>query len=247
MWLVVNNNHPALSDVRIRKALAMAIDRQAICDSVFKGAEQPAYTIVPNGMIDPVSGELWSDYGRYFEENVEEAQALLAEAGYPGGQGFPTITYGTSSGTEHEEVAQAITAMWKANLGINCTIQVEDTASFIAHRKEGAFDVARYTNSGGFNDPTLNLSYYESTQPNNDSKYNNPEYDALLAKVNAEPDIPTRVQMLHDLEEMLISDMGVIPLYNPTQKVLMKPEVVGVGMSPAGSLDFKHCYIAAAQ
>ena len=247
MWLIVKNDHPVLSDVRVRRALAMAIDRQAICDTVFKGAEQPAYTIVPNGLVDPITGELWSDYGRYFEEDVEAAQALLAEAGYPNGEGFPTLIYGTSSGTEHEEVAQAITAMWKANLGIDCTIQVEDTASFIAHRKEGAFDVARYTNSGGYNDPTVNLAYYESTQPNNDSHYNSPEYDELLHQAIVEPDIPTRIQILHDMEELLISDMGVIPLYNPTQKVLIKPEVVGVGMSAAGSLDFKRAYIAAAE
>lgn len=246
MWLVVNNNHAVLSDVRVRRAMAMAIDRQAICNSVFKGAEQPAYTIVSNSMLDPVTGDLWANYGRYFEENVEEAKALLAEAGYPDGKGFPTITYGTSSGTEHEEVAQAICAMWKANLGITCEIKVEDTSSFIAHRKEaGYFDVARYTNAGGYNDPMLNLSYYESTQLNNDSDYNNPAYDALIRDAINEADIPTRVQILHDMEKMLITDMAVIPLYNPTQKVLMKPEVVGVGMSPAGSLDFKHCYIAA--
>ena len=105
MWLVVNTQDEVLSDSRVRRALAMAIDRQAICDTVFKGAEQPAYTIVPSSLVDPSSGNLWIDYGRYFEENVEEAQALLAEAGYPGGQGFPTITYGTSSGAEHEAVS----------------------------------------------------------------------------------------------------------------------------------------------
>ena len=132
--------------------------------------------------------------------------------------------------------------------GINCEIQVEDTSSFIAHRKEaGYFDVARYTNAGGYNDPTLNLSYYESIQLNNDSHYNNPAYDELLYQANAEADTATRVELLHQLEEMLIEDMAVIPLYNPTQKVLIKPEVVGVGMSPAGSLDFKRAYIAAAE
>jgi len=247
MWLVVNNNHETLKDVRVRKALAMAIDRDSISKNIFKGAEQPAYTIVPNGMTDPITGELWSDYGRYFEEDVEEAKALLAEAGYPDGKGFPTITYGTSSGTEHEEVAQAICAMWKANLGINAEIQVEDTSSFIAHRKEaGYFDVARWTNAGGNNDPMENLAFYTSDQLNNDSDYACAEYDELFAKATAETDIATRVQLLHDMEEMLIGrDMAVIPLYNPTQKLLMKPEVVGVGMSPAGSLDFRNAYIAA--
>ena len=245
MWLVVDCEDDVLSDVRVRKALAMSFDRQAICDAVFKGAEQPSYTIIPNGMKDPITGEPWSAYGQYFEENVAEAQALLAEAGYPNGEGFPTLTFGTSTSTENEQVAQAITAMWKANLGINCEIKVEDSASFIAHRQEGAFDIARWTNTGGYNDPTNYLAYYESDQPNNDSHYSNPEYDALLHQANAEADIPTRMEMLHQLDEMLITDMAVIPLYNPAQKYLIDPSVVGAGVSPAGSLDFKRAYIAA--
>ncbi len=247
MWLVVDCQDEVLSDARVRKALALAMDRQAICDAVFKGAEQPAYSIVPSSLVDPSTGEAWSAAGRLFEENVEEAKALLAEAGYPNGEGFPTITYGTSSGAEHEEVAQAITAMWKANLGINCEIKIEDNAAFIDHRKEGAFDVARYMNSNGYNDPSTNLETYRSDNSNNDSHYNNPEYDKLVDAAEMEADIDKRIDLLRQQDAMLIEDMAVIPLYTPSQKTLVKPQVVGVGINPSGSLDFKRAYIAAAE
>ncbi len=111
MWLVVNTQREALSDARVRKALAMAVDRDALCESVVMGGVTPAFSIVPSTFVDYSTGKLFNDHEPNFPYDPEQARALLAEAGYPNGEGFPTITYGTSASTEYENVAQAVTAM----------------------------------------------------------------------------------------------------------------------------------------
>lgn len=243
MWLVPNCEDEVLQDVRVRKALSLAIDRQLICDTVLKGGEAPAYTIVPKGVIDPTTGESFAATAA-FEENVEEAKALLAEAGYPDGEGFPVITYGTSSGTEYEEVAQTILAMWKTNLGIDATIEVEDSSAFIAHRSEGYFDVARYTMAGTYADPIASLSLYISGGKANDSNYNNPKYDETLAAARSAVTAEEKYALYHELNDMLTEDMAVIPLYYPSIKFLIKPEVQGVGVNYLGMLEFKSAHVS---
>lgn len=243
MWLVPNCQDEVLKDARVRAALSLAIDRQLICDNVLKGGETPAYTIVPKGVVDPTTGKSFAD-GNEFKEDVERAKELLAEAGYPNGEGFPVITYGTSSGTEYEEVAQTILAMWKANLGIEATIEVEDSSAFIAHRGEGYFDVARYTMAGTYADPIASLSLYLSTAKANDSNYMNPKYDETLAAARAAVTSEEKYALYHELDNMLTEDTAVIPLYYPSIKFLIKPEVQGVGVNYLGMLEFKSAHIA---
>ena len=238
MWLVPNCEDEVLQDVNVRKALSLAIDRQLICDTILKGGETPAYTIVPSGVLDPTTGQSFGATPG-FQENVEEAKELLAAAGYPDGQGFPVITYGTSSGTEFEEVAQTILAMWKANLGIDASIEIEDSSAFIAHRGEGYFDVARYTMAGTYADPVASLSLYISDGNANDSNYNNPAYDEKLAAARSAVTAEEKYALYHELDQMLLDDMAVIPLYYPSIKYLIKPEIQGVGVNYLGMLEFK--------
>lgn len=242
MWLVPNCEDEVLQDVNVRKALSLSIDRQLICDTILKGGETPAYTIVPSGVIDPTTGQSFAATPG-FQENVEEAKALLAEAGYPDGQGFPVITYGTSSGTEYEEVAQTILAMWKANLGIDASIEIEDSSAFIAHRGEGYFDVARYTMAGTYADPVASLSLYISGGSANDSNYNNPAYDETLAAARSAVTAGEKYALYHELDQMLIDDMAVIPLYYPSIKYLIKPEIQDVGVNYLGMLEFKSAQV----
>lgn len=244
MWLVPNLEDEVLSDVRVRQALSMAIDRQTICDNILKGGEEPAYSIVPKAVMDPVTGESFAAASN-FEENAEKARQLLAEAGYPGGEGFPSITYGTSSGAEFEEVAQAIAAMWKANLGIEISIEVEDSSAFIAHRSEGYFDVARYTMAGTYADPIAPLSLYIGGGSANDSNYKNPAYDELLETARNSSDPAEKFAAYHQLDQMLIDDVAVIPLYYPSLKYLVKPNVKNVGVNYLGMLEFKSAYVEA--
>ncbi|MEG2213575.1 MAG: peptide ABC transporter substrate-binding protein, partial [Clostridiales bacterium] len=245
MWLIINTQDDVLKDVRVRQALSMAIDRQSICENIIGGGVTPAYSIVPEASVDLTNGKRFIDVEEpYFKEDVAAAQQLLADAGYPGGEGFPEIIYGTSSNTDYENTAQAIASWWKENLGITCNIQVEDSSTFIAHRKEkGHFDVARYTIGGSYSDPLAMLAYYKSTDSNNDSYFNNAEYDQLLNDVRTVVDPKERFAIYHQLDRILMENMAVIPLYYPTAKYLSKSNIEGIYVTPIGCLEFKSAYV----
>lgn len=243
-WLVVNTQMDVVNDARVRKALSMAIDRKQIVENVTKGEEIPAYGLCPNIVMDYAAGMPFRDvYPEYFEENVEEARRLLEEAGYPGGQGFPELVYAISTGGDHAKIAQAIQAMWKANLGIEVKIESLESAVFIKERKSGTYPIARYQWASSYSDPEAWLGLYLSTQENNDSKYVNPAYDELINAANKEADVAKRFDLLHQAEKMLIDDMAVIPLFYPTNKFIVKQNVKDVGFNANGSLYFKHAYI----
>ena len=242
-WLIVNCENDALKDARVRKALAMAIDRDAIVASVTKGGEIPAYSLISPQITDQSTGQVFNEVnGNQFEYNVEEAQKLLAEAGYPNGEGFPEITYGTSSGSYHGLVAQAVVDMWKQNLGITVAIEEEESSVFIEDRKAGKFPLARYTNSSNFTSPDAMLKLYLSDSATNDSKYKSEEYDELVKSAETTADVTERYKFFQDANAKMIDDMAVIPLFYPVNNFIVKGNLKGVGISPGGRLDFKNAY-----
>src|SRR5450830_2041181 len=121
---VFNVAKKPFNDVRVRKAMSLAIDRKAITTSITRGGQIPALTIVPYGVADAVPG---SDFrtvgGAYFKDNdLTTAKALLAQAGYPNGKGFPAFTYLYNTSNANKSIAEALQGMWKKNLGITCTL-----------------------------------------------------------------------------------------------------------------------------
>lgn len=243
-YLVVNTQKDEVSDAKVRQALSMAINRQQIVDNVTKGQEVPAYGLCPDIVMDYGKNMPFRDvYPEYFTENIEKAKELLKEAGYPDGKGFPKTVYAISSGGEHAKIAQAIQAMWKANLGIEVEIESLETSVFIKERKNGTYPIARYQWSSSYSDPIAWLGLYLSTDENNDSKYVNTAYDELILSAMTEVNVEKRFEMLHEAEEMIINDMAVIPLFYPTNKFYVKNNVKGVGFNADGSLQFKLAYV----
>ena len=121
---------------------------------------------------------------------------------------------------------------------------IEDSSAFIAHRSEGYFDVARYTMAGTYADPIASLSLYISGGKANDSNYNNPKYDETLAAARSAVTAEEKYALYHELNDMLTEDMAVIPLYYPSIKFLIKPEVQGVGVNYLGMLEFKSAHVS---
>lgn len=203
-----NMTKAPFDDVRVRKALAMAIDRQELVDKVTRGGQFPAFGLTPPlpGLYPKVVA---------FEEDVEEAKALLAEAGFPGGAGFPetTIIYNTSEG--HKNIAQYVQQKWAEVLGINVQIENQEWATFLDNRQNQNFDVARAGWQGDYVDPNTFLTdLLYSGSGNNDGKYNNPEYDALLSEAATMPGGKARFDVLRKAEELAIGeDMAVMPFY----------------------------------
>ncbi|MTI54492.1 MAG: peptide ABC transporter substrate-binding protein [Geosporobacter ferrireducens] len=224
-------------DVRVRRALALAIDRTAIVEKVSKAGEIPASGFVPPGLHD--------DKGRDFRETngdfgidvkaakVEEAKALLAEAGYPDGKGFPNfeVLYNTHEG--HKAIAEAIQEMWKQNLGLNVTLQNQEWAVFQDSRHNGQYEVARGGWIGDYLDPMTMLDLFTSYSVLNDPQWRNKDYDKLIEKAKVTMG-EERFNTLYEAEKMMMEEMIVAPIYYYVDKLAVKENVKNVEMVGTG-------------
>ncbi len=213
-----NLNDPVFSDVRVRKALAMAIDRKALVEKVTAGGQVPADAYVP-----PMDGYTPAK-GNSF--NVEQARALLADAGYPNGQGFPskTILYNTTEG--HKKIAEFIQQQLKENLGISVELQNMEWKTYLSERQSNNFEIARAGWVGDYQDASNFLELALSNSGNNDGRYNNPRFDDLLKQAARMPDGKERQDVLHEAEEILITqDQAFIPLYYYVSQNLINLDV----------------------
>lgn len=240
-WLVVNCENDVINDPKVRKALSMAIDRDTLVENVTKGGEIPAYSLIPPQVEDTSTGKAFNDdSSNYFSYDVDQAKKLLADAGYTDGKDFPTLTYAISSGSNHAEIAQAIQAMWKENLGINVDIVEEELSVFISDRKAGKFNIARYTWEGSYADPDTWLSLYVSNSENNDSQYKSDSYDKIVKEAQQEIDVNKRFELLHEADKLLIEeDMAVIPLFYPVNNYMVKSSIKDLGINPNGDIYWK--------
>ncbi len=174
------------SDVKVRQALSMVVDRKVICETLASG-QVPAAGFIPPGFLDNNGNDFFETAGTYFlsedgsapAEQIEAAQALLAEAGYPGGEGFPefTMLYNTSEG--HQLVAEMVQEMFKTNLGIDCKLENQEWAVFQDTRTAGNFELARGGWLTDFMDPSGMLGIFKNLDiAYNDPNYYNEEFEA---------------------------------------------------------------------
>lgn len=222
----INNVRPPFSDRRVREALSMAIDREAITDKVLKTGEVPAYSFVPPGT---------GNYGQPAEvawkalpmkERVEKARALLAEAGF--GPGKPlklTLKYNTSE--NHKKVAIAVAAMWK-QLGVETELFNSEVKVHYNQLEENDFDVARAGWIADYNDPENFLSLLATaTGKQNYGRYSNPEFDRLLDQAARTVDLAARADILRRAEAIALADAATIPIYHYVSKNLVSRKVRG--------------------
>ncbi len=208
-YYVVNCTRPPLTDPRVRKALALAIDRKKIVDDVARMRQRALGLIVPPNAIPGYK----SPDG--LEMDLPEARRLLADAGFPDGKGFRTLELLYNNEAIHSSVAQAIGQMWEQALGIHVTYRGLERGSFGAERQETHnFDIARAGWYGDYADPTTWLNLAATGDNNNDGLFSNKAYDALLAQANAEPDPQRRLNFLSDAERLIVREQfPFIPLY----------------------------------
>lgn len=244
-YYMFNVTKKPFNDVRVRKALTLAIDRNAITTSITQGGEVPATAYVPYGIADATAG---SDFrkvgGTFYKDNdITEAKALLAEAGYPDGKGFPafTILYNTSS--RHKSIAEAIQQMWKTNLGIDCTLKVEEWGVYLDDRNNLNYQVARAGWIGDYMDPNTFLDMFVTNGGNNGTGWSNKAYDADIAKAKTTTDPAARMATLHDAEKILMTDMPIMPVYFYTNPVLITSHVKNFYQSTLGFVDWKNAYM----
>jgi oligopeptide transport system substrate-binding protein len=242
----MNVTKKPFNDVRVREALALAIDRKAITTSVTKGGEVPALAFVPYGIPDILPGSDFRTVGGTFykDNNVAAAQKLLAAAGYPGGKGFPSFTLLFNTSNAHQSIAEAIQQMWKKNLGITCTLKVEEWGVWLDDQANLNYQVIRVGWIGDYNDPNTFLDLFVTNGGNNNTGWSNKTYDALIAKARVTVDPKARMAMLHAAEKILMTNMPIIPIYFYTNPVLLSKHVKNFYESALGAvIDWKNVYM----
>lgn len=236
--------HKPFDDARVRKALAMSIDRQAIITSVIQGDYQPAFGFVPLGIPDPAdpSKSYREVAGDLFQENVEEAQKLLADAGYPNGEGFPTFTFITLSAQTDKDIAQAMQEMWRTNLGIECEIQQYESKVYWDMHSAGDFDIARDGFTGDVLDPIALLEANYSEKQKTETRWSNAEYDKLLDDSRLTTDQNQRMEYFLEAEKIWAEDMPNFSVYYYNAPYVSHNYVKDVWRNALGTIYYDKAY-----
>ena len=224
-------------DVRVRKALTLAIDRKAITERVTRSGEVPATGFTPPGLHDSEGKDFRATNGDFgIDPNaakVEEAKALLAEAGFPDGKGFPEFELLYNTSEAHKAIAEAVQEMWRVNLGINCKLQNQEWAVFQTTRREGNYQVARGGWIGDYADPLTMLDLFISSSPLNDPNFNNKEFDQLIAESKRTVG-KERFDKLYKAEQIMMDNCIVAPVYHYVDRLMISDKTKGIDMVGMG-------------
>ncbi len=230
----------------VRKALNLAVDRQAIIDNVVQVDATPAYNFLAPGYVvdgtDITEGR--SDRGLSPNADPEAAKAALAEAGYPDGEGFPTLQLSYYSDDTVKKVVEAMAEMLETNLGIEVEITSNDWAIFYENVQKGNYEVAAMGWSADYTHPMSFLPLLVTDDANNNSFYSNPEYDAMVEQIKAETDPAKAVELIKQAEDLVMEEYPFINLYYKANNFLMKDYVKGYYMLSNGNLCFKNASIS---
>jgi oligopeptide transport system substrate-binding protein len=210
-------------DRRVRRAFSMAIDKEPIVRNVTRTGERVSNTLVPLGSFPTYHSPKGLPY------NVVEARRLLAEAGYPGGAGFPhlRITF-NSDFSQHGQISQVLRRQWQENLGVDLELEAVEIKVFGERLHNHEFDIGRASWYGDYYDPSTFTDVFKSTSDNNDSGYKVPAYDELLKKAEVETDPDKRYRILADAENMLLEDAPILPLYQYVAHYMYRENVTGI-------------------
>lgn len=244
-----NTEDEIFSDARIRKAFSLAIDRNYIVENVSQSGEVPATGYVPAGVYDAagpgsddfrtVGGDYYSVSEEDYEKNCEEARALLAEAGYPNGEGFPTVEYLYNTNDNHKKIGEALQNMWQEQLGVTVNLNNQDWNVFLENRKEGNYQISRNGWIADYNDPCSFLDMWYTDGGNNDAQYSNPDYDAKIDAAKATSVQEERMAAFHEAEDILMEQDSVLaPIYFYTQKYMLADDIEGMYYTPLGYFFF---------
>ena len=225
-----NTSREIFQDARVRRAFSMAIDREIIVKNVLQSTFSPALAFVPEGISDTENPavEFRVTAGDVIKENIEEAQKLMAEAGYPNGEGFPEVELVTQTSQSNKDIAQAVQAMWQDNLGVKVNIVTYDSGVYWDQLAEGNFDVIRDGFTGSYNDPLALLETWSWPKQENESRWHNPKYVELLDENKLTTDESIRMKNAIEAEKILAEDAAFMPIYFMNSTYLVKENITGV-------------------
>ena len=251
-YLSMNLNKAPFNNKNVRKALSLAIDRDYVANTVMQGTYTPAYNYVGTGVDDVDPGKFLENskaanggktyISEDYKANLEEAKKALAEAGYPEGKGFPTITYSTNDTGYHKALAEYLQQVYK-DLGITMNIDIVDWSSFTPKRRAGEYEMARNGWVMDYNDASNMIELFVSSNGNNDGKYNNPAFDTAMNDSKV-ADKTAHFAALHEAEKIVSEDYGFIPVAYYNDFWLQSTSLKGTWHSPYGYWYLQYAYIA---
>jgi len=236
-YYLINTKRPPLDDPRVRRALSMALDRETLTRTVMQGSVIPAYSITP-------PGTLGYEPPRTFDYDPEAARALLAEAGYPNGEGWPGAEVIYNTNEAHRKIAVAVQQMWKDALNIEITIANQEWKVYLDAVSTMNYDIGRRGWIGDYVDPNNFLDLFISRGGNNNTGFEDPVYDDLILR--RAPQAPTRearYAVFREAEERLMAQMPFIPIYTYTSRHLIHPSVCGMPSNLMDSLNLKYVWL----
>lgn len=211
-------------DVRVRRALSLMIDRQAIVERIVRGGQVPARSFTPD-----VAGYTYKGGNELplsvTPAAIAEAKNLLAEAGYPNGEGMPPIDLLYNTNEAHEKIAVAVQQMWHKNLGVNVNLFRQEWKVFLDSTQKLNFGVARAGWVADYPDPNTFLDMFVTNGGNNQTGWSNKSYDALIRSAATATDPAQRYDLFQKAERILMDELPVAPIYVATQSRLVAPDL----------------------
>lgn len=228
-----NVTRPPLNDKRVRKALALALDRESLIRNVVKGGQEPAYAVSYPGTAG------YTPQAR-LTGDLAEAKRLLAEAGYPDGKGCPPIELLYNTSENHRAIAEAVQAMWRTNLGVDLTIRNAEWKVYLDAQHTQNYQMQRAGWIADYVDPHVFLEVWQTGNGNNDTLWSNAEYDQLLQQALAAKTETERYALYQKMDAILVDEVPVIPIYYYKRVYALSPKVIGWHPTLLDNHPYKH-------
>jgi oligopeptide transport system substrate-binding protein len=231
-----NVSRPPFNDKRVRQALSLAIDRESLVKNVLRGNQQPQYAISYPGTAG------YTPRAR-LQGTVADAQRLLAEAGFPGGKGFPSVEVLYNTSDNHRQVAEAIQAMWRTNLGIEVKLVNQEWKVYLDNQHTQNYQIQRGGWIADYVDPHVFLEIWTTGNGNNDTRWSNADYDRLFAQAIAAKDDHERYEIYQKMDAILVDELPVMPIFYYTRVHALSPRVKGYYPTLLDNHPYKYIYL----
>lgn len=235
-FYMLNTKRKPLDDVRVRKALSLAIDRAALVKNVTRGGQIPTRDMVPEGMLG-YPGLKSSIY------EPEQAKKLLSEAGFPGGKDFPKIAVKFNTSEGHRKIAEAIQQMWQKVLGVQINIENMEWRSLLDDQNQSNFDILRSAWTGDYLDPNTFLSIMTTKSKNNHTNWGSAKFDQALTDSDRLLDKQKRFDAFLSAEKILAEESPIIPVYAYTRLYMKKSYLKGFWPNLQDRHEWKYMWI----
>ncbi|MEX1025617.1 MAG: peptide ABC transporter substrate-binding protein [Planctomycetota bacterium] len=230
----VNVTRPPLNDVRVRRALALAIPRLDVVEKIVKAGQLPNFSMMPHGVTGYAKPEMeHAPRGSgiaeadAFRRDCDEARRLLAEAGFAGGAGLRTIVINYNTSEAHRDIAEVLAASWKNELGIDVKLENQEWKVYLDTQRTLDFDLSRSAWIGDYDDPNTFSELWVTGGDNNRTGWGDERYDDLIHRAAREADPKERMRLLVQAEEVLMEELPILPIYTYVTQNVVNPRLGG--------------------